>query len=395
MKKLIIVLLLITPYLNGETKYKFRGFVESKGLGSIVLNSNGDSIEREFHQGFSILSNQYIKIIPEDGISIVASINQTILSGVGSDDYSKSLENDDFSLYGAQDSYIVGLDIERLYFSYRNGSFKTSFGVQRLSRGFNFAFTPFDFINKNNVATSNAPQGKLSLLGEFETTDFSSLSIYFLPSTKPTEREIWASTTGILIKQYDGVFDFQAQYNLHFPEYEKGEFEHLLGLAFKGDHIVGYSTETVYKFSDLTEDIDYLDIALGFDYTFDFKKELGVRVEYMYREGGINSRDKWDIYSRDQYPFKHNFFCSLNQYINDDLTLELSAVISPLTTSVLPMVNIDYRVSNSSYLTLSVDVPMDSTNWNLNNVNSDNIGEYGPLRVGNELYIAIIYKIKY
>lgn len=355
----LLILLLLSINLYSETKVKFRGYVESSGLCEV---SNDD----EVYQGYTILSNQYAKIIPEKGMNIIASVNQTFLSGLASDEYS--------AIYGVKDSYILGFDIERLFFSYRVNRFKTSFGVQRLSRGFNFAFTPFDFINKNSVTTSNSPQGKLSLVSEIETTDFSNISFYYIPPEDPMEKEITSTIAGVLFKQYGGIVDFQAQYNYI-------EDEHLVGLAFKGDLVVGYASEIVY-----TLDNESFDISMGLDYTFDFEKELAVRFEYYLNSSGLESDDNWNVYTTEQYPFKHNLYGSLNQTITDDLNIEVSAIVSPITESGIAMMDIDYRVSDSSSLKLKANLPVD---------NSSDIGEYAPERLGHEMSIGVSYKIKF
>ena len=397
--KVIAILLLVTINLFSETKYKFRGFVESTGLGSISLDHVRDPelIERKLNQGFTILSNQYIKIVPESGMSIVASINQTVLSGLGSEDYENTLDSGYSMLYGVNDSYILGIDIERLFFSYRVDRFKTSFGIQRLSRGFNFAFTPFDFININNVIISNSPQGKLSLVTEYETSDFSNLALYFIPSEDPRSKEIWSSTTGLLFKQYGGFVDFQAQYNLFFPETYDKDYNHLFGIAFKGDFIVGLSFEVTYALNGVNLELDdtFIDFSVGVDYTFDFSKDLLVRFEYYYNGSGLDSDNDWNLTIGELYPFKHNFYGSLKQTITADLSLDLSAMISPETASVLGILGVSYTVSDSSSLFFLANVPMDKTSWELDDVEKDDIGEYGPIRLGYELMISLSYKIKY
>ncbi len=397
--KVVAILLLVSINLFSETKYKFRGYVESTGLGNISLDHVRDPepIKRELNQGFTILSNQYIKIVPESGMSIVASINQTVLSGIGSTDYENSQSSEYSMLYEVDDSYILGLDIERLFFSYRVDRLKTSFGIQRLSRGFTFAFTPFDFINTNSVTTSNSPQGKLSLVTEYETSDFSNLALYFIPSEDPMQKEIWSSTTGLLFKQYGGFVDFQAQYNLLFPEVYNKDYKHLFGIAFKGDLIVGIASEITYTLDggDLELDEDCLDVSIGIDYTFDLEKELKVSFEYYFNGSGLESDKNWDLITGGEYPFKHNLYCSLNQTITDDLSIDLSAIISPITESGIGMLNISYTVSDSSSLSFSANVPMDKTAWDINDVEMDDVGEFGPLRLGNELQISLSYKIKY
>lgn len=396
--KLAALLLLVSFSLFSETKYRFRGYIESTGLGTINLDrSDPASIDRELNQGFTILSNQYVKIMPEKGMSIVASINQTFLSGMGSEEYEKNAGNGYSMLYSVDDSYIIGLDIQRLFFSYRVDGLKTSFGIQRLSRGFNFAFTPFDFINTNDVTTSNLPQGKLSLVTEFETSDFSNLAFYFIPPEDPLEKEIWSSTAGLLFKHYGGFVDFQAQYNLLFPEVYNEDYKHLMGIAFKGDFIVGYASEVIYTLDGGDTDISEanLDISLGIDYTFDFEKELALRLEYFFNGSGLDSDKDWDITTTEQYPFKHSFYGSLNQTVTDDLALQLSAIVSPVSNSGIAMLDVNYRVSDSSSLSLSANVPVDKTFWDLNDIDVNDIGEYGPVRVGNELSIELNYKIEY
>lgn len=388
--KRLLFLLLLPLSLYSIPKVKFRGYTESSLLGSISLDlTEPDSIERRGNQGLSILSNQYIKLVPEKGISIIGSFNQIFLLGIAIDEYPP--------FYNEDDSYLIGLDIERLYFNLRKGGFKTSFGVQRLSRGFNFAFTPFDFINSNSVTSSNRPKGKLSLLMELETTPFSNISLYIIPSENPMEREIWSSTVGGLYKHYGGIIDFQGQYNLIFPEVDSGEYLHLLGLAFKGDHIVGYSLESLYTISreDPELEIENLDVSIGIDYTFDLTRELGIRAEYLFNGDGLDRDSNWDPFQEDKYPFKHNLWGSLNLEATDELKVEVGGVFSIATTSALAMVKADYRVSDLSSLSLSADIPMDRTGWDRNDIQIDDIGEYGPLRMGNELSIALTYKIKY
>ena len=387
--KVLAIFLLTTISLFSETKFKFRGYVESTGSGYISLDTTDlNSIKRKFNQGFTILSNQYIKIVPESGMAIVASINQTFLSGIDSESY------DDTLLHALDDSYILGIDIERLFFSYRADRLKTSFGIQRLSRGFNFAFTPFDFINTNNVTTSNLPQGKLSLITEYETSNFSNLALYFIPSKNPMEKEIWSSTTGILFKQYGGFVDFQAQYNLLFPEVYDGDYHHLFGIAFKGDFIVGLSSEVTYNLngSDPELNEECIDLSVGVDYTFDFEKELLVRAEYYLNGSGLDSDNNWDLNLHGQYLFKHYFYGSLAQTVTDDLSISFSGIISPVSDSGLGMFGISYKVSDSSSLSFSANVPMDKTAWDLNDID---IGEYGSVRIGNELQVSLTYKIKY
>ncbi len=73
----------------------------------------------------------------------------------------------------------------------------------------------------------------------------------------------------------------------------------------------------------------------------------------------------------------------------------MSAILSPITDSGIGMIDVNYRVSDSSSLCFSGKVPMDRTSWDLNDIDINDIGEYGPIRVGNELAISLAYKIKY
>lgn len=378
---ILIIVIVGANYLFSETGYKFRGFVESTGRLNLSLdNTDPNSINREFNQGFFTLSNQYIKIKPESGMTIVASINQTILSGVSTEEYER-IQDSSPGFYNVYDYYILGLDIERLYFNYRINRVKVALGLQRLSRGFNFAFTPFDFLGN---------EGKLSLVTEYETTDFSSLALYFIPSEDPMEKEIWSSTSGILYKLYGGFVDFQAQYNLFFPKVYDGDFNHLLGVAFKGDFIVGLSSEITYRLNE-----ECLDLSIGLDYTFYFDKELHIMCEYFFNGAGLSSGSDWQLGSTELYLFRHYFYGSLDLTVTDDLNMKLSGIYSPETLSGIGMYECNVRVSDSSTFTCEINVPMDKNAWDIDDIDIKDIGEYGPLRVGDELELSFIYKIRY
>lgn len=397
--KIIAILLFVTTPLFSETKYVFRGYVESTAIGEISLDyiSDSDPIERDLNQGFIILSNQYIKIVPEKGMSIIVSINETILSGVGSETYEDAIESGYSLLYGVDDSFILGLDIDRLFFSYRVDRLKTSFGIQRLSRGFNVVFTPFDFINTDNVTTSNLLQGKLSLVTEYETSDFSNLAFYFIPSEDPLEKGIWSSTTGLIFKQYGGVVDFQAQYNLLFPEVSDEDYNHLFGVAVKGNLIVGYALEFTYTMDvgDPELEKEGIDASVEIDYSFGLEQKLSIRCGYYFNGSGLDSDNDWDLDSTESYPFEHNLYGCLDFDITNYFGMSLSAMISPITASALGMLEVSYAVSDSSSLTFSANIPIDKTSWDLNNIEIEDIGEYGALRLGYELEISLCYRINY
>lgn len=440
-------------YCQDETWVNFRGYVETIGLGQWRYDIPDDPVSRadewplsdEIYQGLSFRANQFLKIDSDVGTSFTISINEFLISGLASTRF----ENDFWAwyldlvtsgaapvlssspspnalFYSKVGSYVLAVELERFVVNHQADSWCISLGLQRMSRGYNHAFSPFDFLNPQSPGIEKAkPKGILASRFIWDFSPLDSVEVYWITPEDPLEKSIWGSVTGFISSHFLGdIVDLQLQYNLLFPEVDPNleldgeslvsqEYEHLAGAAFKVDIGCGIFGEFVFQINPNT-DIEVLfesvNAAVGVDYTFGVGEGLYILFEYFYQGTGQLSSNKSlnELYSSNEWYLQERRFRSLNsgyeiaQYNYNHYgflmtELKTASEWNPYMTVLVGFdtysaqfsAGVNSWLNSNAHFSAELLVPFDSQWWDM----EDGVfGEFGPINQGYKGSLQLNFK---
>ncbi|MDR0455072.1 MAG: hypothetical protein LBH20_00100 [Treponema sp.] len=277
------------------------------------------------------------------------------------------------SSFVADDNYIAGIELERLYFRLNGEYISFDGGLLRLPFGYGQVWGPSDFLNpKNPLAPDARPRAVLGAGLSWYPVDSLKLLSFGAAPRNPFAQSGKGGLVGLSMDQHWDKASLQVLYAFESPHDGSNQGIHRAGMSVKADLELGLLMDALYTYNgEAGTKLDGLSLSIGADYSF-FDGNLIVLAEYLYN-GTTSSTSRNGGFSNEHY-----LYSGLTWRFNDFTNASIALISGFNDISFTPIVSVNHDLFQGATLTVTAQVPLDRDLFS----GDGNRGELGPVPPG-------------
>jgi len=324
-----------------------------------------------FSAGFEEYANIRFQFKIRDKAAVYSAINLIAASG----NYAANavgLSGISPSAFIAEENYIAGIELERLYFRLLGETVNFDGGLMRLPFGFSQVWGSSDFLNTRNPLK---PDARLrAILGAaflWYPTEDTKLNVFYSAPRDPFSQESEGSFLGLSFDKHWNKASIQTLYCFETLKKNSDYGIHRIGLSVKADLEVGLVVDALYTYDYEAETkIDGLSLSAGIDYSF-FDGNLILLAEYLYNgETSSTALGYGGSFSNNHY-----LYTGLTLRFNDYTNIGVALISGLDDISFTPVITLNHDLFQGAVLTITAQVPLDRDLFS----GDGNRGELGPV----------------
>jgi hypothetical protein len=357
-KKIILLLILLKTFeINGQddsSKVDFNGYI-----------SNMQSVQFQDFNGEwmndNLIHNRLnFKWIPNEHFSFSAGLRNRLFTGETvkmTPDYGESIKESETGYFNLswnpinEESVVLNMNIDRLFFQYEKGKFSATVGRQRINWGKTYVWNPNDIFNAYSFFDFDYAErpGSDAIKLQYYTSEISSVEI---ASKIDKNKDITAA----------GIWRF------NLKEYD---FQLLAGILNSSDYVLGAGWSGAIKSLDFKGEMSYFHSKNNFSDTtgqfigtvslgYTFPNSLNVLFEFLYSDipngGNSNFMGLYTgVLSVKTLSFtEYNVFGQVGYQITPLLTGSLSAIYYPKIKGCFVGPSFDYSFTDNLYASVVI-----------------------------------------